>query len=301
MATRTKINWVDHTFNPWIGCHKVSPACTNCYAWVTADRRYGFAKWGPNEPRRVTSAANWRKPVAWNREAERVGERRKVFCASWADVFEARDDLDPTRARLWALIAATPWLDWLLLTKRPENVRRSAPWGETWPRNVWLGTTAENQEYAESRIPHLVEHPAVVRFISVEPMLGPVDLTPWRGLVDWVICGGESGPRARTTDIGWVRALRNQCVDNGISFFLKQWGTHEPPRPQGGSMAYRTATTEKRFAILDGQRWDQIPAYRWIRAGQPRTAWDHLLTYNEMDEHEDESDGGQLVQLRRHR
>ena len=176
MAENSKIEWTDHTFNPWTGCTKVSPACDNCYAESWA-KRSGLVEWGPHAERRQTSPANWKQPIKWNRQAERDGERRKVFCASLADVFdnavpeEWRDDL-------WRMIANTGHLDWLLLTKRPQNIAKMLPtaWAPRgWP-NVWLGTTVENQTEADRRIPHLLAVPAATRFLSCEPLLGPVNL-----------------------------------------------------------------------------------------------------------------------------
>jgi protein gp37 len=294
MAKKTKINWVDHTWNPWWGCQKVSPACANCYAESIA-RRYGHHVWGPTAPRRMLSDAAWKEPLRWNRAADQEGTKHKVFCASMADVFEDRSDLLAPRLRLWKLIEATPHLEWLLLTKRPENIRRMTPWGADWPRNVWMGVTAESQDYADLRVPVLVQQPAVVRFLSVEPMLGPVDLSPWRGLIDWVICGGESIRADRPLALEWVRALRDQCVEMGIAFHFKQWGKCQPPKPYGDTLAFNTPTTVKEFAILDGQKWDQFPVYRWRRTGEPMTLWDHLLAYDPDDASSNDTN---LLQLR---
>ncbi|HEY7770469.1 DUF5131 family protein [Longimicrobium sp.] len=194
MGANTKIEWCDHTFNPWIGCQRVSPGCVNCYAehtntYVRVQRAGGNELWGPKGARHVTSDANWRKPLAWNRLAagnrttawalDKVHVRPRVFCASLADVFEDRPDLVAPRARLFALIQATPELDWLLLTKRPENMVRLAQasgWEGDWPANVWAGCTVEDQQRADERIAHLLAVPAAVRFLSCEPLLGPVDL-----------------------------------------------------------------------------------------------------------------------------
>jgi protein gp37 len=147
-----------------------------------------------------------------------------------ADVFEYHPQLDSVRARLWELIAATPWLDWQLLTKRPMNIRHMLPpaWLEAPRPNVWLGTSVEDQQHADLRIPHLVSVPARVRFLSCEPLLGPADLTPWLGELHWVITGGESGPQARPCDPAWVRSLRDQCQAAGVALFHKQWGGRTP-------------------------------------------------------------------------
>ena len=166
---------------------------------------------------------HWQGPIAWNAEAESSGRRRRVFCASMADVFEERADLDAWRQKLWHLIEETPSLDWLLLTKRPHAVMRQVSWTDgRWPINVWLGTTVENQSEARKRIPPLLYIPAPVRFLSCEPLLGPLDLSEWfeNDLVDWVIAGGESGPHARLLDPQWAYDLQRGCRDYGIPFFF---------------------------------------------------------------------------------
>src|SRR5690606_3921590 len=170
MTEFSKIEWCDHTFNPWWGCVRVSPACRFCYADTQA-RRYGHQVWRKRGPRRLLSDANWAKPLKWNRDAEKSGVPAKVFCASIADVFEDHPDVAEPRKRLWNLIEATPWLRWLLLTKRPENIAAMAPWGAEWPPHVWVGTSVENQRFAEERIPILLRVPAAVLFLSCEPLL----------------------------------------------------------------------------------------------------------------------------------
>ena len=194
MSDTTAIEWTDHTFNPWWGCSRVSPACRFCYADDQA-KRYGHQVWRRHGPRRMLSDANWARPLKWNRDAERAGVPAKVFCASMADVFEDHPDVAEPRERLWGVIEATPWLQWQLLTKRPENVARMVPWGDEWPAHVLLGVSVENQRYADERIPRLLDVPAKVRFLSCEPLLGPVNL--WHRLdpsdpcVDCDICGEE--------------------------------------------------------------------------------------------------------------
>ena len=246
MSAHTEIAWTDHTFNPWTGCTKISPACAHCYAEKSPGSVFRGVKWGPKAERVVSADSTWRQPLAWNRKAKREGINRRVFCGSLCDVFEARDDLDEHRARLWGLIEATPNLCWLLLSKRPENVIDMVPrwWmpdipsevGGGWPANVWIGATVEDQRRADERIPYLLRIPAPVRFLSVEPLLGPVDLElheidiamelgPWenvQGRLDWVITGSESGPHRRPTDLAWVRSLRNQCQVARVPFFCKQ-------------------------------------------------------------------------------
>lgn len=226
MGANTTIEWTDFTFNPWLGCQKISPACDNCYAEAWDKRYHGGEHWGANAPRQITSDANWRNPLAWNRAAERLGQRRRVFCASLADVF---DNAAPAgaRERLWGLISETPWLDWQLLTKRPQNIAKMLPsdWGDGYP-NVWLGTTVENQIEARRRIPHLVKVPTVIRFLSCEPLLNYINLTRWLYDISWIIVGGESGPGARTMMQEWVRSLRDQCEASGTAFFFKQVGSN---------------------------------------------------------------------------
>ena len=237
MGQNSKIEWTHHTFNPWWGCVKVSPACKFCYAETWA-RRVGVEAWGAASERRFFSDHHWAEPFKWNKEAQRDGQRRRVFCASMADVFENRRDLDLWRSRLWPIIDSTPWLDWLLLTKRPQNIGRLSPWKRNWPRNVWLGTTAEKQNWARERIAHLMSYPAAVRFVSCEPLLGPIDLTEWlapasskKGL-NWVIAGGESGPKSRPMNPAWAESIRDQCLATGVPFHFKQWG-HWGPHANG--------------------------------------------------------------------
>lgn len=227
----TKIEWCDFTFNPWVGCTKVSPACDHCYAEGWAKRTGQSALWAGE--RRRTSEANWRGPIKWNRDAERDGVRKRVFCASLADVF---DNQVPTEWRddLWGLIEQTRSLDWLLLTKRPQNIKKMLPrqWQGGWP-NVWLGTTAESQDELAKRRGALLSVPAAVHFLSCEPLLERVWLPAldsyWFPL-DWVICGGESGGGAREMDPKWARSLRDECAEMGIAFFMKQM-TKKAPIP----------------------------------------------------------------------
>jgi protein gp37 len=252
MGERTAISWTDDTFNPWWGCHKVSPGCDHCYA-ETWSKRVGQRIWGPprTTTRRLFGPAHWEEPLRWHRAATATGVRRRVFCASMADVFEVHPQLLPEREKLWRLIEATPMLIWLLLTKRPEQIARMLPddWLEAPRQNVWLGASAETQHWADLRIPRLLDVPAALHFVSAEPLLGPVDLRRWlgrpRGLgIDWVIAGGESGPGFRPMDPAWARSLRDQCRDHGTPFHFKQVGglTHAA----GGR-------------ALDGREWLDVP------------------------------------------
>lgn len=298
MAENSLIGWTDHTFNGWRGCTKVSPGCANCYAETLSKRNPAvLGEWGPGKPRVLAADAQWKLPLKWNQQPM-IGEdgkprRARVFCSSLADWLDDEVPLDWLE-RLLALIVNTPNLDWLLLTKRPENL---------WPRlrkisnalkgsitleqaqakalataflygggtimhNIWFGVTVENQAMAEKRIPQLLEVPAAVRFLSCEPLLGPVNLRdmsycprcfdqaepytesdgglwcaacdrqmsgyvldpyPENGRgVNWVIAGGESGPGARPMHPDWARSLRSQCAEAGVPFFFKQWGEWLP-------------------------------------------------------------------------
>lgn len=253
MAENTAIEWTDATFNPWEGCQKVGPGCDHCYA-ETRNARFGggvAVNWGPHAPRRRTTPENWRKPLAWNgAHAEffaKHGRRQRVFCASLADVFD--NAVDPMwRADLFRLIDATPNLDWLLLTKRIGNARdmikqaRGLPDCEWYGQaNVWIGATVVNQEEADRDIPKLLDTPAARRFLSMEPLLGPVDLSgnlpaeralrwhrPMLSMLDWVIVGGESGPEARPMHPDWARSVRDQCAAAAVPFLFKQWGEWAP-------------------------------------------------------------------------
>ena len=227
----SSIGWTDHTFNPWWGCEKVSPACDRCYA-ETASRRYGHHVWGKDSPRRVFKEKHWTDPLKWDREAEKAGKPALVFCASMADVFEARADLHPWRVKLWDLIEQTPNLRWLLLTKRPEQVIHMLP--GSWIReprlNVWLGITAENQRRLDERMAHLAKVPAAIKWMSYEPALGAIDIREWNLHIDWIIGGGESGYGARMIDLRWFRDLLEQCRSYKIDYFMKQLGGHPDKR-----------------------------------------------------------------------
>lgn len=217
MAEHSAITWTDATFNPWWGCFKISPGCKHCYA-DAFDHRLGGEHWGKDAPRRFFGDKHWNEPLKWNAKALRDGVRRRVFCSSMADVFEDRRDLDPHRDRLWKLIDATPALDWLLLTKRPENFGMLP----TAPVNVWRGVTVEDADHLD-RVRWLRATVAPVRFISYEPALGPiadaVDLTD----INWIVCGDESGKVRRPAEVGWFRDLRDVCERAGVAFHFKQW------------------------------------------------------------------------------
>jgi protein gp37 len=328
MMKNTKIEWADHTFNPWIGCTKISPACDNCYAAVSTPARTKGIQWGAGQPRVRTSPENWKQPLQWNKQAGILQhawehgialhggnealclangflkpQRPRVFCASLADVFD--NAIDPAwRADLFSLIEKTPHLDWLLLTKRIGNANtmiaaalhvthHGANDGNI-PHNVWLGATICNQEEADRDIQKLLKTPAVKRFLSIEPLLGSVDITPFVGgraiecrcgfrrdevglmgalqknekcihcfkktttlpTVDWVIVGGESGHNARPMHPDWVRSLHDQCKAASVPFFFKQWGEWAP-----GLASYGMEKVGKRFAgrLLNGREYNEVP------------------------------------------
>lgn len=283
MGVNSKIEWTHHTFNPWWGCVRVSPACKHCYAETWA-RRVGMDDlWGKDAPRRFFTDAHWREPFKWDREAKAAGERRRVFCASMADVFEDREDLNAARERLWLLIESTPNLDWLLLTKRIRHVRKLSPWRGKWPANIWLGTSTENQLWLNKRVDHLLEHDVAIRFVSAEPLLGHLDLSPYleppgsvNSGINWVIAGGESGPDSRYMNPAWPEALRDQCREAGVPFHFKQWGHWAPEEIIKEGISAKAQRVEivgrmgetirmvkigktKSGRILDGVTWDEFP------------------------------------------
>jgi protein gp37 len=250
----SKIEWTHHTFNPWIGCTKVSPGCLHCYAETLMDTRYGRVKWGKGQPRSRTAAENWRKPRQWNKAAEGAAERPRVFCASLADWL---DDEVPRewQTDLLRLIEATPNLDWLLLSKRPQNwegvmtnaLLDGVDMVHEWvngrpPANVWVGTSAEDQARWDERMPLLMRIPARVRFVSAEPLVGRIHMGEIRP--DWLIVGGESGLGARPMEHEWAEHLCDQC-DDRTAFHFKQWGGVD-----------KKATGR----ILNGRTWDELPA-----------------------------------------
>jgi protein gp37 len=221
----SKINWTRHTFNPWWGCTKVSAGCKHCYAEALS-KRYGGDVWGPGKPRKRMSPEYWRQPLKWDRlEPEIPGVRDRVFCASMADVFD-QEVPEEWRSDLWKLIPATANLDWLILSKRPELALRNAEFVRFCQEEgspVWMGTSVEDQASCDQRIPFLADIPAPIRFLSAEPLLGPINLEG-SSSIDWIIIGGESGPRARPMNIKWARDLMSQCMELGIACWVKQLG-----------------------------------------------------------------------------
>jgi protein gp37 len=224
LAETTGISWAHSTFNPWYGCTKVGPGCDHCYAETLMDHRYHKVKWGAGEERKHTKT--WDQPRAWNRKAKASGEPWRVFCASLGDVFD-NEVPDEWRTELWALISETPHLTWMLLTKRIGLVPVRLP------SNVWIGASMVNQEEYDRDIRKLLAIDAPVRFISCEPMLGPV-LIRWP-TADWIICGGESGHDARPMEASWARRLRDDCAMFRVPFHFKQWGPDGMPPTLDGA------------------------------------------------------------------
>ena len=267
MGGNTKIEWTDATFNPWIGCQKVSAGCLHCYA-ETLTQRYKWVEWGPQGVRQRTSPGNWKKPLMWQRKAERDGVRRRVFCASLADIFDTQAP-EGAREDLWELIRTCPDLDWQLLTKRPENALTMLPvdWGRGYS-NVWIGTTAEDQKAYDRRWPILQDVPARLRFVSYEPAIGPLSLEGHQDTPDWLIWGGESGPGARRMEPTWARNITNECRAGGVPVFGKQWGTYssnpavvEDGATQEEAESSDPKTNGKGGALLDGRLWREFPGW----------------------------------------
>ena len=256
MSGKTKIEWADRTWNPVTGCTKVSEGCRNCYA-----ERYAQRFWGERKFSEVQ--VHWHKlnePMRWRAPA-------RVFVNSMSDLFH-EDVSDEFIHKVFRVMYDNPKHIFMILTKRPERMISRVP---VFPvKNVWLGVSVENQVTAEERIPYLLHTPAAVRFVSVEPMLGPValwgakydhpygrkteSLTSGLGGLDWVICGGESGPGARSMRSEWVKDLRDQCVCGVVPFFFKQWGEYLHLEP-GQVMDDR----KKASRLLDGREWNEFP------------------------------------------
>lgn len=260
----------------------MSEECDHCYAATIAEK-YGRLPggWGPGKPRRLTSDQNWMQPLRWNERARERRRRTKVFCGSMMDVFDPEVP-DEWRRRLFELIEATPWLDWQLLTKRPNQIRRLLRrigfWNKLPMLNVWLGFTAGAQKFFDRRWPIVRDIPATIRFCSYEPALGPLKLpADVVGRLHWLICGGETAPKkgeGRPMDLDWARGIRNQCRDLGVRFFFKQTGNWI----QGedglftwhgkGSRLYR-----ERHDLLDGRRIQDFPRITMASNGKGRWSW----------------------------
>jgi protein gp37 len=267
----SKIEWTDHTFNPWTGCTKISPACDHCYAEAWA-KRTGLVRWG-NHPRRRTTKSYWKGPIKWNATAlefkRQHGHWPRIFCASLADVFDNQGE-PSWREDLFALIRECARLDWLLLTKRPQNIIKMLPsdWGLGY-QNVWLGVTAENQMFFDQRWRILQNIPAAMKFISYEPALGPLRLPKHNPLPDWLISGGESGGGARPLKPRWIRNIIRECHDRGVAAFHKQWGDYRNnPLVLEQGLTPCKAKAVDRFGkgggLVDGELVREFPERRHI-------------------------------------
>lgn len=242
MAETTKISWCHHTANFWWGCMKVSPGCKHCYA-ETLSKRWGKDIWGsPKDTARDEKKSVWKDILKWDEAAGRDGVRRRVFVSSMSDFLEDHPQVDALRERAKPILRGLKHLDVLMLTKRPENAERFlSDWYGDFPEHVWMGTTTENQEWFNKRLPHLLSVPAAIRFISVEPQIGSVHLphtgdVQWQGNLHWVIVGGESGPGCRPFDWDWARSLRDDCRVSGTAFWMKQGGGHPNKRESFGDI-----------------------------------------------------------------
>lgn len=282
MGQNSKIEWTDHTWNPWYGCRKVSAGCNNCYMY-REQKHYG------RDPSIVQcSKTTFIDPMKWANQLKSTGNAERVFTCSWSDFFI--EEADPWRDEAWNIIRKTPELTYQILTKRPESITDRLPedWEKGW-NHVWLGVSAEDQKTADERIPLLLQTPAAVRFVSCEPLLGPINFgdhmsryreigTELFPMLNWVIVGGESGPGARPMHPDWVRSIRDQCVQAEVPFFFKQFGEWLPVdtttwlnlvnnMPKG---QYETQWMDEHIMVqrvgkkaagrlLDGKEWDEFP------------------------------------------
>lgn len=272
MAENSAISWTRHTWNPWMGCTKVSPACDGCYAEALMDKRYGKVQWG-NAPRVRTGAHTWNDPLRWQRQAEKGGDRPFVFCASLADIFD--NQVDPQwRADAFEVMRNTPRLVYLLLTKRPQLIVKLADAVRGLPSNAALGTTVEDQKRADINLPALSvakqELKPLFTFGSFEPLLGPIVIQP-AFMPDWVITGGETdqgGHKARPTHPDWFRSLRDQAAASGTAFHHKQngeWVSVSEVAGPGTHFKFEDGATVRRIGkklsgrTIDGVTYDAFP------------------------------------------
>ncbi|NSY48500.1 phage Gp37/Gp68 family protein [Agrobacterium tumefaciens] len=272
MAENSAISWTRHTWNPWMGCTKVSPACDGCYAEALMDKRYGKVQWG-NHPRIRTGAHTWNDPMRWQRQADKDGDRPFVFCASLADIFD--NQVDPQwRVDAFDVMRKTPRLVYLLLTKRPQNIVRLADAAGGLPENAAIGTTVEDQKRADINLPALhvakIELRPLFTFGSFEPLLGPIIIRP-AFMPDWIITGGETdqgGHKARPTHPDWFRSLRDQATAHGSAFHHKQngeWVSVSEVAGPGSHFKFDDGATVRRVGkklsgrTIDGVTHDAFP------------------------------------------
>ncbi len=272
MAENSAISWTRHTWNPWMGCTKVSPACDGCYAEALMDKRYGKVQWG-NHPRIRTGAHTWNDPMRWQRQAEKDGDRPFVFCASLADIFD--NQVDPQwRADAFDVMRKTPRLVYLLLTKRPQNIVRLSDADGGLPENAAIGTTVEDQKRADINLAALkvakIELRPLFTFGSFEPLLGPIAIPP-AFMPDWIITGGETdqgGHKSRPTHPDWFRGLRDQAIAHGAAFHHKQngeWVSVSEVAGPGAHFKFDDGATVRRVGkklsgrTIDGVTHDAFP------------------------------------------
>lgn len=266
MGDRSKIEWTDATWNPVVGCSMVSPGCDNCYA-ISMSRRIEAT--GNEAYRGITTGDDWTglvrlvperldQPLRWKRP-------RRVFVNSMSDLFHP-DLRSAAIGAVFDTMRQAPQHQFQILTKRPRRMAalaKTAVFGEGWPLpNVWLGTSIESDRYV-FRADHLRNTPAAVRFLSLEPLLGPLpslDLTD----IDWVIVGGESGPGARPMHPDWVRDIRDRCLSAGVPFFFKQWGEWIPGVSEDGVLGFRRVGKKTAGRVVDGRTWDEMPKSAFI-------------------------------------
>lgn len=255
MGEKTKVLWADNSHNWHWGCAKVAPECMHCYA-ETDSLRYGKKVFGPGSttPRWILSEKNAKQPYKWNKQAQEQGKRIKVFAPSMSDLFEDNKQLVEVRQIAFKTIEETPWLWWQVLTKRPENVLKMIPasWNGVLPDHMCVGTSAGTQKTANKNIPELLNIPALVHFVSCEPMLEPTNFAPWLPYLQWMICGGESGVDHRHFNPEWAEALRQDCSEFNVPYFFKQHGGRF--HNSGGDLLY--GQEYKAFPIV----FDRIPA-----------------------------------------
>jgi protein gp37 len=292
VGKNSEIAWTHHTFNPWWGCTKVSPACDRCYAETWA-KRCGLDVWGKDAARRFFGDKHWAEPLTWNRAAAELGVMHRVFCGSMCDFFENRMDLDEHRLRVFRMVPETPNLLWLFLSKRPLQAVQMLPreWQKQWPRNVMIGVTIEDQQRLDLRMPNVVllheQFPGVLTFASCEPLLSALDWSEpanrgtgvsrnhYLQYFDWVVAGGESGAHARPCHPDWARKLRDDCVSRDdmcrpwpLPFLWKQRGefchwsqTTNDVAAILGSMPDGPIRLGKNRSgrLLDGREWNELP------------------------------------------
>lgn len=297
MSANSKIEWCDDSINPWWGCTKVSPACKHCYAESRANygSKAAFGErvfWGDQHPRHYRVERARKEAISLQKLAKENDTTRLVFLESMGDFFEGRPEQEPILRQWWKVIEETPNLRWLILTKRPQNILRLTPWrAGYWPNNIWVGCTIENQACADERLPHLLKVPSAVRFVSAEPLLGPLDLSSvlgdGLGKINWLITGGESGTGARGCQnmLGWFRSLRDQSVAAEVPFLFKQWGMFAQGSGEDSEILFKIGPKKNPDNRLDGAKWLQFPGQRSdpivdYSPPPPYTRYDRIINLN---------------------